>query len=677
MYKGEDTMRRILSAILTLAMLLSVLLFAASAAKLIGDVNEDGAVNAKDVTILRRYIAGGYNVTIDERVGNTNGDSTVNLQDVTILRRYLAGGYGIELGTLISEARQVSYTDAVTGGKVYADLGGPQFGTGAGEYSLTVLVDGKKDETYSELFKTKIVSGNTEEITPVGSSTEVTCDPKTLTVTLSTTRYYIAKIDGVYPAEGEKAAYITLKKADWNALPADQPFVVAKSGKTWSFTQSYTTDAFTAQDVGNYVVYTKEGESIKTLTPAETRSGAAGTFTGTADGILTSYDLDGTAYKVATREPAFGVDRAAAETVYPDLSGTNPTICLDPNGNLLHVVLSRYDEENSSAMFLAAARADKKKGDPRTMPRELKDGIKLLIIGNSFGNDCSLTYLPSILKDAGVKDYVIGTLYYSGCPYFKHVNFGMTDQAVYDFYENTKLTKPDYIDEEGEVAQPEKVTFDYALGHREWTHIMVLSSYSQFDKDLGDNPPWQDLLLCRVRNRCPDAYLGFDMTWSYKADYTGSEMFNTQFNNDQMALYRYLTEVVRTRILPEQRFKFVTPVGTAIQNARTSFIGDHMDRDGHHLNKGIGRYTAQMTVFCTLTGVSPDQITYLPNALVSKKTEYAISGLNMATPDLLKMLGKVARESVKNALENPYEVTQSEYINDNILWREENEMPID
>lgn len=27
----------------------------------------------------------------------------------------------------------------------------------------------------------------------------------------------------------------------------------------------------------------------------------------------------------------------------------------------------------------------------------------------------------------------------------------------------------------------------------------------------------------------------------------------------------------------------IIPTGTAIQNARTSFVGDHMNRDGYHL----------------------------------------------------------------------------------------------
>ena len=62
-----------------------------------GDVNSDGDVNTSDVVALRRYIAGGYGVTINEPAGDVNGDSDVNTSDVVALRRYIAGGYGVVL----------------------------------------------------------------------------------------------------------------------------------------------------------------------------------------------------------------------------------------------------------------------------------------------------------------------------------------------------------------------------------------------------------------------------------------------------------------------------------------------------------------------------------------------------------------------------------------------------
>ncbi len=63
-----------------------------------GDIDGDGVINAKDVTMLRRYLAGGWNVTVNLANADVDGDGTINAKDVTILRRYLADGWGVELG---------------------------------------------------------------------------------------------------------------------------------------------------------------------------------------------------------------------------------------------------------------------------------------------------------------------------------------------------------------------------------------------------------------------------------------------------------------------------------------------------------------------------------------------------------------------------------------------------
>ena len=55
-----------------------------------GDINGDGAINAKDVTILRRYIAGSSISAEKIAVGDINGDGAVDAKDVTVLRRYIA-----------------------------------------------------------------------------------------------------------------------------------------------------------------------------------------------------------------------------------------------------------------------------------------------------------------------------------------------------------------------------------------------------------------------------------------------------------------------------------------------------------------------------------------------------------------------------------------------------------
>ena len=54
-----------------------------------GDINGDGTVDAKDVTVLRRYLAG-WSVDIQLSAADLNGDGEVNAKDVTVLRRQLA-----------------------------------------------------------------------------------------------------------------------------------------------------------------------------------------------------------------------------------------------------------------------------------------------------------------------------------------------------------------------------------------------------------------------------------------------------------------------------------------------------------------------------------------------------------------------------------------------------------
>lgn len=65
---------------------------------LAGDVTGDGVVNNKDVTLLRRYLIGGWDVTIDSDAADVNKDGDINNKDVTLLRRYLIGGWNVTLG---------------------------------------------------------------------------------------------------------------------------------------------------------------------------------------------------------------------------------------------------------------------------------------------------------------------------------------------------------------------------------------------------------------------------------------------------------------------------------------------------------------------------------------------------------------------------------------------------
>ena len=56
----------------------------------LGDANGDGAVNMKDVLVLRKYLAG-IQAEINLVAADANGDGDVNMKDVLALRKFLAG----------------------------------------------------------------------------------------------------------------------------------------------------------------------------------------------------------------------------------------------------------------------------------------------------------------------------------------------------------------------------------------------------------------------------------------------------------------------------------------------------------------------------------------------------------------------------------------------------------
>ncbi|MDO4845558.1 MAG: S-layer homology domain-containing protein, partial [Oscillospiraceae bacterium] len=237
-----------------------------------------------------------------------------------------------EIGSY-SKAPTVTYTDTVTGGKVYTDLGKPAFGAAAdGKYTLVKVVDGVN---VGDADKAKIVSGDTSEIAPVGSWTEIYVDDDAMTITMVTAKYYIAQISNVYAEQKDsngdvtREAYVTLKKIDDNVIPSGE--IELKDGS--KITQGFVTDAYTTADRNvTYVVYTKADNKVQTLAKAEAKSGIAGSFTKTVAGKITAFTLDSTSYNVATTAKAFGADY-----------GTNATIYLDPNGNILYAEATASD----------------------------------------------------------------------------------------------------------------------------------------------------------------------------------------------------------------------------------------------------------------------------------------------------------------------------------------------
>ena len=112
-----------------------------------------------------------------------------------------------------------------------------------------------------------------------------------------------------------------------------------------------------------------------------------------------------------------------------------------------------------------------------------------------------------------------------------------------------------------------------------------------------------------------------------------------------MTMYNAILSAVESEILSNEEFKAIIPTGTAIQNLRTSFIGDNLTRDDHHLSYDKGRFLAALTYAKAITGCDLSQITYTPPA-------YTFTANTVAA----------MKEAVDNACAHPYEITQSTYL---------------
>lgn len=264
--------------------------------------------------------------------------------------------------------------------------------------------------------------------------------------------------------------------------------------------------------------------------------------------------------------------------------------------------------------------------------KEAPQTLKILAIGNSFSTD-GMQYLYDIAKSAGVKNIVLGNLYIGGCSLATHLSHAKTGDAAYTYYKNNSGTW---------VTNKEK-TLKYGLNDEKWDYV----TFQQTSKTSGLPATYGSTLtelMTYVKSNMsnPDATLVWHMTWAYQQDSTHSSFPN--YKSDQMTMYNMIVDTVEKCIVTIPDFKIIIPAGTAIQNARTSFTGDRLTRDGYHLNYNLGRYIAGLTWYAAITGAPVGDIKYNP----------APDEINA---DVMAM----AKAAVTDAVKVPLAVTKSTY----------------
>ncbi|SEL88610.1 protein of unknown function [Parapedobacter koreensis] len=253
------------------------------------------------------------------------------------------------------------------------------------------------------------------------------------------------------------------------------------------------------------------------------------------------------------------------------------------------------------------------------------DTLRILAIGNSFSEDAVEQYLYELAEAAG-KPIVIGNMYIGGAPLSLHWENARGDKAAYRYRK---------IDAHGKITIPGEVSIRTALLDEPWDYVSLQQASplsGQFDTYIQPINALHHYIDSVTSGTVK--YI-WHQTWAYAP--TSTHEGFAAYQKDQQTMYRAIAEASSKAkdLIP---FDLLVPSGTAIQNARTSFLGDDLTRDGYHLDLHIGRFIAACAWFESLFGQQAPVASYRPEQVSVAQAE-------------------VAREAAHAAVVQPFAVT--------------------
>lgn len=257
------------------------------------------------------------------------------------------------------------------------------------------------------------------------------------------------------------------------------------------------------------------------------------------------------------------------------------------------------------------------------------DTLRVLAIGNSFSEDAVEQYLHE-LADAAGKKIVIGNLYIGGAPLSLHWK---NIQEGNDVYRYRKITA------DGVKSTSNNISILTVLQSEAWDYISLQQASRLSGKFDTYIEPLRGIKHFLDSAEGANVKYIWHQTWAYAPNSTHSGFAN--YGRDQQQMYRAIMKA-SARAKKKFHFDLLVPSGTAIQNARTTFLGDNLTRDGYHLNFQIGRFIAACAWFESLFGEEAPIDRYHPEKVRSEEAE-------------------VAKQAAHAAVRNPFKVTKFNY----------------
>ncbi len=306
--------------------------------------------------------------------------------------------------------------------------------------------------------------------------------------------------------------------------------------------------------------------------------------------------------------------------------------------------------------------------------------FKILAIGNSHTHDYMnwRDLIFTDLKNAGLKteidfDYAIvggAQLYYKDIGYV-----GVDGEYRSHYTQGSNKNRPYY----NVYSLLRDKNYDLVLVQDYRESVMDKYKYS-FAQDLKKVMRW-------IRNEQPNADVAWVADWTDMNSTGARERLLNQWADNSVNVMKNVDA------LTDDKPDFVVPMSTALQNARSSYLGSVynapdcygdnsntdwngtngidkftiLERDGTHCSYELGRYIVSTAVFGKVFDVYKPYMEGLDFdffAALKTTPEYVTNSIYPWNGEMTKNHMEIAAESAKNAISNPLVMTQSKFIKD-------------
>lgn len=288
---------------------------------------------------------------------------------------------------------------------------------------------------------------------------------------------------------------------------------------------------------------------------------------------------------------------------------------------------------------------------------QIERGItKILVLGNSHSNDW-MFHMARIFAAQGFQGrYTLGFVYYSGCSMYQHVDFGSTNQAVYDYYESNST----------EYTCTEYATLQYALEKHQWDMIIFQSGGKDYEDETMAKKH-RDKLMELVDKYVPTEHTFawhsswptptepdlWSDSWWRKPPAGYQDRMIERYNLDPVKQFGIYCDLVTKNIIPDERYTAAYSAGAAIMYANRILGMSEFSlyRDYTHLSD-FGRILAAYTVYAQITGKPIEEVKLDKLPAKKRQAHYQADG-DLILTDTLK---EVIKECANYALENTWTI---------------------